>query len=318
MSNKTGFSYYNVDTDRYQDIRIKRLKKDFGCSGIAVYDYILCEVYRDKGCFSAWDENRAFDVAEYFGLKESLVDEIVKYCGVVGLFDKGLLTRGIITSQSIQKRYLEMSIRAKRINSIIPEIAKLPEETVKIQEESTKLPEESSENSCSLPQSKVKKSKEEEIVKKEPEKPVSPPVQKDKIDFDLLVKTYHECCPKMPKVKALTKQRKISVEARNKEHGKNVIHEVLKKAGASKFLNGENNRGFTANFDWIFNSSNFVKILEGNYDNKKDPVKEKSTYKAPKSELNEENLGQSPDYSRYIQNIKELAEKKKIEKVVSQ
>lgn len=50
-NNKTGLSYYNVDTDRYQDMRIKRLKKDMGCRGVAVYDYILCEIYRVKRVF---------------------------------------------------------------------------------------------------------------------------------------------------------------------------------------------------------------------------------------------------------------------------
>lgn len=93
-NNKTGFDYYNVDTDRYQDIKIKRLKKDFGSSGIAVYDYILCEIYRVRGCFIVWDESTAFDVAEYFGLKENLVNEIVNYCCAVGLFDKALLKSG--------------------------------------------------------------------------------------------------------------------------------------------------------------------------------------------------------------------------------
>ncbi len=135
-NNKMGLSYYNIDTDRYIDIRIKRLKKDFGCNGIAVYDYILCNIYRDKGCFLAWDESTAFDVADYFGLKESLIEEIVKYCGVVGLFDKGLLSRGILSSQSIQKRYIEMCKRAKRNNVEIPEEYNiLPEECLKIPEE---------------------------------------------------------------------------------------------------------------------------------------------------------------------------------------
>lgn len=121
-NNKTGFDYYNVDTDRYQDIKIKRLKKDFGTSGIAVYDYILCEIYRVRGCFLVWDESTAFDVAEYFGLKETLVNEIVNYCCVVGLFDKALLACGsIITSRSIQLRFIEMSTRAKRKDFKIPE-----------------------------------------------------------------------------------------------------------------------------------------------------------------------------------------------------
>lgn len=142
--NKTGLSYYTIDTDRYQDRRIKRLKKSFGCQGIAVYDYILCEIYRVQGCGSEWDEDTAFDVAEYFGLKETLVHEIVKYCGAVGLFDATLLSGGIITSAAIQRRYLEMCARAKRANVIIPEkykLPNLPEKTAILPEEMPILPE---------------------------------------------------------------------------------------------------------------------------------------------------------------------------------
>ena len=130
-NNKTGFDFYRVDTDRYQDIRIKKLKKTHGCNGIAVYDYVLCEIYRVKGCFLEWDESTTFDVAEYFGLKENAVSEIMRYCGSVGLFDKELLSRGIVTSIAIQKRYLAMCRSAKRQNAQIPQIAKLPEESPK-------------------------------------------------------------------------------------------------------------------------------------------------------------------------------------------
>lgn len=122
---KTGFDFYRVDTDRYQDIRIKKLKKHHGCSGIAVYDYVLCEIYRVKGCFMEWDESTAYDVAEYFGLKETTVSEIIRYCGSVGLFDKELLSRGIVTSASIQKRYLEMCRLARRTNAIIPNACRI-------------------------------------------------------------------------------------------------------------------------------------------------------------------------------------------------
>lgn len=125
---KTGLNYYTVDTDRYQDRRIKRLKKDFKCRGIAVYDYILCEIYRVQGCFLVWDANTAFDVAEYFGLEENTVQEVVKYCGSVGLFDKELLSRGIITSASIQRRYTEMCTHAKRKSVSIPESYRLIQE----------------------------------------------------------------------------------------------------------------------------------------------------------------------------------------------
>lgn len=127
---RVGLSYYSVDTDRYLDIRIRRLVKAFGCDGIAVYDYLLCNIYRVKGCFAAWDESTAFNVAEYLRLKESVVLEIVRYCGVVGLFNKELLSRGIITSAAIQRRYIDTCIRAKRKNLEIPEFCRiLPEES---------------------------------------------------------------------------------------------------------------------------------------------------------------------------------------------
>lgn len=161
-NNKTGFSYYAVDTDRYQDIKVKRLKKDCGCAGIAVYDYILCEIYRVKGCFLEWDESTAFDVSEYFGLKENQVKEIVNYCCAVGLFDKELLTcESILTSTSIQIRYIDWSIKAKRKNIKIPEkYLKIPEESRKIMEEYLKIP----EGCRKVKKSKVKK---EEIKKEE-------------------------------------------------------------------------------------------------------------------------------------------------------
>jgi hypothetical protein len=75
----------------------------------------------------------------------------------VGLFDKELLSRGVVTSAAIQRRYLDMCFRAKRQNPIIPEKYRIiPEESQIITEECPITVEES-------PQSKVNKSKEKEI-----------------------------------------------------------------------------------------------------------------------------------------------------------
>jgi hypothetical protein len=40
------------------------------------------------------------------------------------------------------------------------------------------------------------------------------------------------------------------------------------RVGWSKFLRGENDRGWTARFDWVLKAENFTKILEGQYDDK--------------------------------------------------
>lgn len=117
---KTGLTFYSIDTDRYQDRKIKRLKKDFGCNGVAVYDYILCEIYRVKGSYLEWDVNTAFDVAEYFGLEEGVVADIVQFCASIGLFDDKILSKGVITSESIQRRYIDMCTKARRKIIAIP------------------------------------------------------------------------------------------------------------------------------------------------------------------------------------------------------
>jgi hypothetical protein len=55
-----------------------------------------------------------------------------------------------------------------------------------------------------------------------------------------------------------------------KEHGKDAFTEVLKKSFKSDFLNGHNDRNWKASFDWILRPENFIKILEGNYDNEEE------------------------------------------------
>lgn len=160
--NKKGLSYYSIDTDRYQDKRIKRLKHTFSVSGIAVYDYLLCEIYRVKGCFMEWDESTAFDVTEYFGLKESTVNEIVKYCGHVGLFNEALLSNGILTSISIQSRYIRICKAAKRSDYSIPEICRIiPVKIAEYPEEKPKTPEENDKEK----ESKEKESKGDYLIK---------------------------------------------------------------------------------------------------------------------------------------------------------
>ena len=112
---KKGFAYYSLRTDRYQDAAIKRLKRALGCVGVCVYDYIVCEIYRIGGGVIVWDESSSLDVAEYFGLTESQVGEVVSYCLAMGLFDKELFLRGsVLSSLAIQQKYSEMCNRSHR------------------------------------------------------------------------------------------------------------------------------------------------------------------------------------------------------------
>lgn len=72
----------------------------------------------------------------------------------------------------------------------------------------------------------------------------------------------------IPQIKKLQKDRMSTILARRKEFGGEAIKEVIIKAASSRFLNGDNDRGFFATFTWIFKPRNFQKIYEGNYDNR--------------------------------------------------
>lgn len=91
----------------------------------------------------------------------------------------------------------------------------------------------------------------------------------EKIDFCKLGVFFNKSMnnKSIPKIRGMTKKRKTFIMARMREYGKRSIFSVITKAAESCFLNGRNNRGFVANFDWMFLPNNFPKILEGNYDN---------------------------------------------------
>ena len=71
----------------------------------------------------------------------------------------------------------------------------------------------------------------------------------------------------IPKIRGITKKRQSMINARVREHGEEAVFEMIRKASESDFLNGKNNRGWTATFDWLFLPSNFQKVLEDNYRN---------------------------------------------------
>ena len=124
---KTGLSYYQAETDRFQDIKVKRLKKRYGCEGYAVYQYIQNEIYRVEGCYIRFTDDQLFDVSEYWGIEEERVEKIIEYCTEVELFDTITWhTNHVLTSVDIQQRYLEICRRAKK-KIVLPEDIRLVE-----------------------------------------------------------------------------------------------------------------------------------------------------------------------------------------------
>lgn len=91
----------------------------------------------------------------------------------------------------------------------------------------------------------------------------------EKIDYNKLVAWFNETTKGVfASVKSLTDVRKKRIKAIVQEYGKENFANVVYLCLKSDFLKGTGGR-WCANFDWIINKNNFVKILEGNYENKR-------------------------------------------------
>ena len=93
----------------------------------------------------------------------------------------------------------------------------------------------------------------------------------EKVDFDALLKFFNTEMEKgnaiIPRAKNITGQRLILLKARIREYGKEAVADVIRKAARSNFLNGGGSKGFKADFTWMMHPENFLKILEGKFDN---------------------------------------------------
>lgn len=94
------------------------------------------------------------------------------------------------------------------------------------------------------------------------------PKKGDRKILNDVVEEFNQVVSRLPKVTALTPKRRGIIQQRIKEHGREAVSVCFFKTGKSDFLCGVNDRGWMASFDWIMKPENFVKILEGNYDNK--------------------------------------------------
>lgn len=93
-----------------------------------------------------------------------------------------------------------------------------------------------------------------------------------------LLAVFHEECPTMPTVIKLSSNRKTLLASRwrdvdedsrfsSVEDGLTIFRAIFKRAHTSDFLSGRSGK-FKPGFDWLMQQGNFLKLCEGNYDNR--------------------------------------------------
>ena len=86
-------------------------------------------------------------------------------------------------------------------------------------------------------------------------------------DIESVRDLFNNTCIFLPPCKAITKKRAELINETLDAFSIDDIKSVFERANKSDFLNGKNERGWKASFDWLIDINHFARVLEGAYDN---------------------------------------------------
>ncbi|WP_143321053.1 DUF4373 domain-containing protein [Clostridium sp. HBUAS56010] len=126
---KEGIDYFPFDIDFFSDPKIKILKARYGVDGIAIYVYLLCEIYR-SGYYIQFNDDSQYIISDDLKMSPDKVMQVLKFLLERSLFDNKLFqSDAVLTSTGIQKRFqLAVKERAKKNPIQIEGFWILPEE----------------------------------------------------------------------------------------------------------------------------------------------------------------------------------------------
>lgn len=272
--NKQGIDYFPFDVDFFSDIKIRKIARACGSQATSILICLLCNIYKDKGYYILWDEDLPFVIADTVGVSEGAVKEVILKALQVVFFDQDIYNKhNVLTSLGIQKRFKSAVYKREKIEYIeeymVSDVRKIVSD-VKNQVSDVRS------TQSKVKKSRVKKSKENdkeispEGDTKKDELSLNPHPQIEHVDFVRLQEYFNTTFNgKLSMVVNMTEARRKAVKARIAQYDKETVFTVLKKVAASPFLLGCNDRNWKCDFDWIFKAGNFTKILEGNYDEKR-------------------------------------------------
>ena len=124
-----GINYFPMGVNFMEENAMEVIEAKYGIKGPAIVLKLLCKIYKE-GYFIRWDEEQCLIFANKAG-REVQAEEVQGIIEI--LFIKGILDRnsyrenGILTSENIQKVWLEATKRRKRELSELPYLIVKPE-----------------------------------------------------------------------------------------------------------------------------------------------------------------------------------------------
>ena len=124
-----GINYFPVGVNFMEENAMEVIEAKYGIKGAAIVLKLLCKIYKE-GYFIRWDEEQCLIFANKAGREVQVaeVQGIIEILFIKGILDRNsYLENGILTSESIQKVWLEATKRRKRELSELPYLMVRPE-----------------------------------------------------------------------------------------------------------------------------------------------------------------------------------------------
>ena len=112
---KSGLSYFPLDTDFFEDNKIRILKARYGNDGMILYIYLLCGIYKE-GYYMQVDDDFEYILSDDLGMDQNKAKQVLNFLLSRSLFDNTLFQSDkVLTSAGIQKRFqLAVKERARK------------------------------------------------------------------------------------------------------------------------------------------------------------------------------------------------------------
>ena len=124
-----GINYFPVGVNFMEENAMEVIEAKYGIKGPAIVLKLLCKIYKE-GYFIRWDEEQCLIFANKAGREVQVaeVQGIIEILFIKGILDRNsYLENGILTSESIQKVWMEATKRRKRELSELPYLMVKPE-----------------------------------------------------------------------------------------------------------------------------------------------------------------------------------------------
>jgi hypothetical protein len=124
-----GINYFPVGVNFMEENAMEVIEAKYGIKGSAIVLKLMCKIYKE-GYYIRWDKEQCLIFANKAGreVQAEEVKGIIKILFIKGILDENSYQEnGILTSESIQKVWLEATKRRKRELSELPYLMVKPE-----------------------------------------------------------------------------------------------------------------------------------------------------------------------------------------------